>query len=61
MAHLYVNLEPQYRKTSLDMEVGEAMEGEGTTYGVTLSVLFHIALCICVVGCLTWLGTIAYL
>ena len=30
------------------------MEGEGTT----LSVLFHIALCICVVGCLTWLGPI---
>ena len=58
MAHLYVNLEPGYRKTSLGMEVGEVMEGEGTTYGFTLSVLFHIALCICVIGCLTWLGTI---
>ena len=34
------------------------MEGRGTTYGFTLSVLFQIALCICVIGCLTWLGTI---
>ena len=34
------------------------MEGEGPTYGFTLSVLFHIALCICVIGYLTWLGTI---
>ena len=34
------------------------MEGRGTTYGFTLSVLFHIALCICAIGCLTWLGTI---
>ena len=34
------------------------MEGEGTTYGFTLSVLFQIALCICVLGCLTWQGTI---
>ena len=32
MAPLYVNLEPQYRKTSSGMEVGEVMEGEGTTY-----------------------------
>ena len=40
------------------MEVGEVMEGQGTTYGCTLNVLFHIALCICVIGCLTWLGTI---
>ena len=32
MAHLYVNLEPQYRNTSSGMEVGEVMEGEGTTY-----------------------------
>ena len=28
------------------MEVGEVMEGQGTTYGFTLSVLLHIALCI---------------
>ena len=34
------------------------MEGEETTYGFTLSVLFHIALCTCIIGCLTWLGTI---
>ena len=34
------------------------MEGEGMTYGFKLGVLFHIALCICVVRCLTWLGTI---
>ena len=34
------------------------MEGERTTYGFTLSVLFQIALCICFVKCLTWLGTI---
>ena len=34
------------------------MEGQGTTYGFTLSVLLHIALCICVVGCLTWLGNV---
>ena len=40
------------------MEVGEVMQGQGTTYGFTLSVLLHIALCICVIGCLTWLGTI---
>ena len=39
------------------MEV-EVMEGDGTTYDFTPSILFHIALCICVVGCLTWLGTI---
>ena len=32
MAPLYVNLEPEYRKTSSGMEVGEVMEGEGTTY-----------------------------
>ena len=32
MALHYVNLEPQYQKTSLGMEVGEVMEGEGTTY-----------------------------
>ena len=57
MAHLYVNLEPQYRKTSSGMEVGEVMEGEGTIYGFTLS-LFHSAVCICVIRCLTWLGTI---
>ena len=75
MARLYVNLEPQYRKTSClrsercavkriplgmgagacpisisGMEVGEVMEGQGTTYGFTLSVLLHIALCICVIG-----------
>ena len=30
------------------MEVGEVMEGQGTTYGFTLSFLLHIALCICV-------------
>ena len=41
----------------LGMEVGEVMEGQGTTYGFTLSVLLHIGLCICVSGCLTWLGT----
>ena len=58
MAHLYVNLEPQYWKTSSGMEVGEVMEGQGTTYGFTLRVLFHIAFCICIVGCLTRLGTI---
>ena len=40
------------------VEVGEVMGGQGTTYGFTLSVLLHIALCICVRGCLTWLGTI---
>ena len=34
------------------------MFGQGTTYGFALSVLLHIALCICVIGCLTWLGTI---
>ena len=34
------------------------MESEGTTYGFTLSVSFQIALCICVIGCLTWQGTI---
>ena len=34
------------------------MEGEGTTYGFTVSVLFQIALCICVIRCLTWQGTI---
>ena len=28
MAPLYVDLEPQYRKTSSGMEVGEVMEGE---------------------------------
>ena len=33
-------------------------EGHGRTYGFTLSVLLHIAFCICVIGCLTWLGTI---
>ena len=27
------------------MEVGEVMEGKGTTYGFTLSVLLHIAFC----------------
>ena len=32
MAPLYINVEPQYRKTNLGMEVGEVMEGEGTTY-----------------------------
>ena len=26
------------------------MEGEGTAYGFTLRGLFHIALCICVIG-----------
>ena len=35
MAHLYVNLEPRYRKTSSGMEVGEVMEGKGMTYGFT--------------------------
>ena len=35
------------------MEVGEVMEVQGTTYALTLSVLFHIALCICVIRCLT--------
>ena len=40
------------------MEVGEVMEGHGMTYDSTLSVLSHIALHICVLGCLTWLGTI---
>ena len=45
MAHLYVNLEPQYRNTSSGMEVEEVLEGEGTTYGFTLSVLVQIALC----------------
>ena len=34
------------------------MEGQGTIYGFTRSVLFHIALCICAIGCLSWLGTI---
>ena len=58
MAPLYVNLGPRYQKTSSGMEVGEVMEGEKTTYGFTLSFLFHIALCICVRGCLTWLGTV---
>ena len=42
----------------LGMEVGEVMEGQGTTYGFPLRASFHIALCICVMGCLTWLGTI---
>ena len=27
------------------MEVGEVMEGKGTTYGFTLSILLHIAFC----------------
>ena len=40
------------------MEGGEVMEGQETPYGFTLSVLLHIALCICVIGCVTWLGTI---
>ena len=43
---------------TMTMEVGEVMEGEGTTYGFALSVLFPIALCTCVIGCLTWQGTI---
>ena len=34
------------------------MEGQGMTYGFTLRVLLHIALCICVIGCLTGPGTI---
>ena len=34
------------------------MEGKGTTYGFTFSVLLHIAFLLCVVGCVTWLGTI---
>ena len=42
----------------LGMQVGEVMEGQGMPYGFTLSVLLHNALCICVIGCLTWLGTI---
>ena len=33
------------------MEVGEVIEGHGTTCDCTLSVLFHIALfCMCVAG-----------
>ena len=32
------------------------MEGHGAIYSFTLSVLLHIALCICVKKCLTWLG-----
>ena len=40
------------------MELGEVMEGQGTTNGFTHNVLLHIALCICVIGCLTWLVTI---
>ena len=40
------------------MEVGEVMEDQGTIYGFTLSVLLHIALCMCHIGCVTWLGTI---
>ena len=58
MATLDVNLEPQYRQTSSGMEVKKVMEGQRTTYGFTLGVLFLIALCICVAKCLTWLGTI---
>ena len=27
------------------IEVGQVMEGKGTTYGFTLSVLLHIAFC----------------
>ena len=34
------------------------MEGHRTTGHSTLSVLFRIALCMCVVACLTQLGTI---
>ena len=33
------------------------MEGEGTTYGFTLTVLFQVALCICGIGCLSWQAT----
>ena len=40
------------------MEVGEVMEGQGTTYDFTLNLLLHIGLCICVRRCVTWLGTI---
>ena len=40
------------------MEVGEVVEGGGTTYGFTINVLLHIALCMCVIGCQTRLGTI---
>ena len=31
------------------------MEGQATTYGFTLSVSLHIALCIHIIGCVTWL------
>ena len=58
MVPLCVNLEPHYRKTSSGMEVGNVMEGEGTTHGFTLPILFHIALCICVIDYLTWPRTI---
>ena len=34
----------------LGMEVGEVMEGDGTTRDCTLSVLFHSALSMCVAG-----------
>ena len=61
MAPVYVNLEPQYRKPSSGMEVGEVMEGEGTTYGFALSVFFHIALFVCAIGCLTWLWSVLQL
>ena len=40
------------------MEVEEVTEGKGTTYGFTLSVWLHIGFLLCVVGCVTWLGTI---
>ena len=58
MALLYVNLELQYRKASSGLGVGEVREGEGTTYCFAVGVLFNTALCVCVIGCLTWLRTI---
>ena len=47
VAPLYVNLEPQYPKTSSGIEVGEFMEGEGTTHVLHSVFISHCSLYMC--------------